>query len=108
MSSGIEVQIDADAINGAVTQAIVDSMIGEQMKKAINEQLSPPPNAYGRQSVVQTTVAIEVQRILQEMLREEPYLGKLRAAIEERMTDDVLDKVTGAAMEAFLDKLNAR
>jgi O-acetyl-ADP-ribose deacetylase (regulator of RNase III) len=84
---GIEVNIDADAINAAVTQAVVESVVGEQLKKAIEEALKP--SGYGRQSAVQAVVTEEVRKAIQNVIAQES-----------------LDNIISASTQALLKALD--
>jgi hypothetical protein len=99
----IEVNITPEQINEAVGQAIVDSAIGQSMKKLLEEKVKELGNPYS--GLLPKVLEQEVALVLREMIREEPYATMIREKVKEKLTDEIVYKVTNAAYDSFFEKL---
>jgi hypothetical protein len=104
----LEVKIDAAAVQAQVVNAILQSAIGEQIEKAIKEALTKEYGDWGRrytlvQSSVEQAVGNELRKLATELV--ESKRDQLKAQLEEKLTDAVLDKMTGAAWALMEGKL---
>lgn len=98
----IEVNIDGEAINAAVTQAVVDAVIGEQMTKAINDALKS--TGFGRPSAVEQVVSQEVQKIIRDVL-ETDYAEEIREAVKAAMIEEGVAKIASASVQALMAEI---
>lgn len=91
----IEVNIDAQAVQEHVAKAIVDSTLGEAIKKAVEKALQ---SSYGGGSVVDQAVSAavyeQVRLYARELVREE-FAPQIREAVRAGLTDEKLDAIVG-------------
>jgi hypothetical protein len=97
----IKVDVDAEAINAAVTKAILDSAIGAEMKRAIETTLSNLSRSYNNpiKDVVDKIVNEEIYKIVTTQ-----HMEAIRAAIQENITDAVISEMTEKAWSSFISK----
>lgn len=103
----IEISIDKDSINQAVTQAVVDSVIGEQMQKAITEALKP--TGYGRDSAVSAVMHQEVQKAIRKVI-EEDYSDVIKDAVKKKLHEhvDSVEMIVEAGIDHFTQQISNR
>ncbi len=98
----LNVNVDADAINKMVSDAILKSTLGDAVKKAIDTQLANLTRSYDNplESVIRMHVADMVREVLrtehQEALRQ-----RLVAALAEKLSDEFIDRVCEKAADRF-------
>lgn len=106
----VEVKIDQDAVQQQVVQAIMDSAIGENIQKFINDALTRGSGGWGDhrnvvQRAIDDAVAMEIQRIARELMAERR--DQIKAQMIEKLTDAVLGKMCDAAWAVMEGKLKA-
>lgn len=87
----MNIEIDAKQVEAAVTAAIIQSSIGEQIKKAVDSQLS---NTVGRDGAIQMAVTDVVRKMAFQIvdLQYRPLIEeKVRAKISAEMISQVID-----------------
>ena len=109
--SGIEVSLDAEAVQRELVQAIIQSTLGEKLAKSIDEALKP--SGYGRGSVIDQAIAAEVNEQVRlrcrELIREEGPIremieAELRAALDEQALKRIVSEfVTGLGLSRTED-----
>lgn len=96
----IEVNINPEDINKAVSDAIIASAIGNRIKAIVEECLKGynANNALERaiRELIGNHVAVVVNR---------DYSESIKAFVASKINEDLLSKVTTAAWEAFLRQL---
>jgi hypothetical protein len=99
---GIEVQIDAEAINKQVSEAILDSALGKQLESAIDVLFRD----YEFTTVLNKAVERELDRILSIKVREAfelPAVQKQVASVVlAKLTDKVMIELAGRAIDYML------
>lgn len=104
----LEVKIDQEAIQQQLVQAIMNSAIGEKIQKALNEALSKAEGPWGDQK---TLVERAVRGALEDELRKQAAdlvaqkREQIRAALAEKLTDEVLGDMTNALWGVMLGRL---
>lgn len=90
----INVDIKAEDINRAVTDAIAKSAIGDLLEKAIKEQVAKLSQSYNNplEKVIEQQVFATVRKVLQE-----EYADTLKNMVRDKMTNKTID--------AFVEKL---
>jgi len=99
----IKIDMDKDTINQEIASAIIQSVLGDHIKEAIQFTLNKADSPYANS--VQKVVEIEVATIIKNLLQNE-YHDKLKEAVRQRITDEVVQKVIGAAWDCFFEKLH--
>lgn len=94
--STFEVKIDAEAVQRQVSQAILDSTIGEAVRKAVQTEVGRLSSTWNNplEQVVREEVKRQVTSVLQEPENEAVIREAVRAALEEAVLKDLV----GAAM----------
>jgi DNA-binding FrmR family transcriptional regulator len=98
----IEVHIDAESVNSQVVAAITQSVIGDEMKKAITKALE---SSYSRASVVESVVNQAVAQAVRDVI-EDDYKDQIREAVKKTLEEDSLQSVIDAATAALIDKID--
>ena len=90
----IDVKIDSDAINRAVTDAIINSALGAEIEKAIKDVIT----AAGRpwDSPIKKVVERFVNEIVYDILSKE-HQEVLRTKVRELITDELLTELVHQA-----------
>ena len=93
----IGVNIDADVINKFISDAILKSVIGEQINIIIRERLSDYnfKNTIGK--VIDTTISQLVYKILNE-----DHGEIMRKAVLEKVSGEVVSELVGKALDNWL------
>lgn len=104
----MNINIDTIAIQDAVVQAIIDSAIGEQIRKVIGEILTNKENSWDNQTILQKGIRSEMWRIISNILREEIESRKdeIRKLIAPQLTDEIILSMSSAALDVMLGNLS--
>lgn len=103
----INVNIDKDAVEQQVVNAIMASAIGEQLQVAINKALTTAGPGYGGKTLVATVV----DQVLLEKIREianqiiESKKEEMRTQIANTLTDEVISKMSTAVWAVMIGRL---
>lgn len=92
----ININLDADEINEHIKTAIIESMIGEALKKIIESQISDLTNSYN--NPLKPVVEKAISDIVYNLLKNE-YGDKLEALVKEQLTDEVLTGLAKTAVQ---------
>lgn len=95
----MDIQIDAKQVEAAVAAAIVQSSIGEQVKKAVNDTLN-----YSSRGVVQSAVDQVVRGTAIEYIKT-VFKTQIEAAVREKLTEKFVAECAGAFIDAALARL---
>jgi len=99
----VGIQIDPEQINKYVSDAIIGSAIGNQVKKAIESALT----SYSFSSSIQKTIDAAVSQIIYDTVRKdhsELVRDKVKEAMATKVTDDFIEKITDAAFKEWLSR----
>ena len=81
----IEVDIDAAAVNKMVVDAIMQSSIGGELEKVIGKLTGD----WEVKKIVDQALRQEVARVITEILRTEPYAGRIRQWALDKAANDL-------------------
>ena len=100
----LTVAVDGDAINRYVSEAILNSVLGENLKQAIEYEVKKlaEVNRYNGPSTLEKVVHGEVLRILETMMRGEPLASRIRAIVEAAATDEVVEHFASTGWQALM------
>lgn len=96
----MEVNLDAKDVNEYIAQAVLDSTLGKQIKKEIEEALK---GAYSYDAPVKRVVQSEMNTLIHTMITEE-YAPIIRKKVQRYVTDEILNDLTKKAWEAFMKR----
>lgn len=93
----VNVTIDKEAVEQQIVQAILDSAIGQEIEKAIDEALKKP-EGYSSNTLIVNAVREVVKDIIDntiaESLREnKEFKERIRKLVEEITTDEALRSI---------------
>ena len=91
----MEIKIDKETLESAVTQAIVESSIGDMIKTAIRERLSD----YKLKDAIGKVIDTQIALIVRDLLWQDENRETVKQAVQAQITDDVLREVVGKALE---------
>lgn len=98
----IEVDIEANHINEAVSKAVVDSELGVAVKDRINKFLNEEKR-YGDSNLndaIKQAVDGTLKDLVTSMIRDD-YGPQIREKIKELLTEEVLQTLVSKAWDAF-------
>ena len=98
----VKVDIDAEAINKHVADAIIDSAIGETLREEINNQvkaLSKPIYDNPLKKVIEAEISKAIYQIVMKEMSDD-----IRKAAREQLTDKILIEFCSKALDAMLEK----
>lgn len=87
-----EFNIDPEAINRYVSQKILESALGDTLRKAIDEKIKTMAG-YGVENPIRHHVDQAFGEQIREYLNTPDIKAKIRKAVEERMTDEFLNNL---------------
>lgn len=96
--SGIEVSLDAKAVEQAIVDAVLKSALGPAMVKAIDETLTKREGPYGHQeNLLQRVVGRQVETVVAEAVcaHLQSQGDKIRALVADAITDEFLNAAVG-------------
>lgn len=95
----VKIEIDKDKVNQAITDAIIESAIGDEMRKQIRLQLDSMSRAYDNpyKRTVETLIADQVAQIFHA-----EFEDAVAAKIRELMTPEELDRIAMKAFHEFI------
>lgn len=107
MAEGIEVKIDAEAVQKNVVQAIMKSAIGEEISKCITEILTEKEKSWDEQTILEKAIYDQINSCILLIIRDEIQgrREELKAMMMPQLTDEAMLKMTTAAIESMMDKL---
>lgn len=97
---GLKIEIDPEAINRYVADAVLRSALGEHVREAVSAALTR--SSYGGRSAMQDAIVAEVHQQVRlyarELVRTE-YQDKVREAIAERLTPEKIGEIADRFVE---------
>lgn len=91
-----QVNIEADDVNRAVADAIIQSAIGAQVKKTIDNLME---KHWDFQAEITKVVAQEIRNVIQKMLLTDELQGRIKELIREKLTDEMVSQVVVRVFE---------
>ena len=92
--------VDKEAINQALHQAVLDSLIGNEVKVILEEHLKA---LKGYNSPIRKVVEELVHQTIVDVVRKD-YADKIREVVKESITDELLREVTNKIWDSFNQK----
>lgn len=99
-----DLEIDADAINRHVSQAILTSALGEALAEIIKREIGSLTDTWS-DSKLKRAIETEIQFVVMQEIRTK-YADNVREAMRRKLSDAVVDTLVGAAFDAWLEKAN--
>lgn len=98
----MELKIDPGAVNKLVADAVLNSAIGEAVKRAIEKEIANLSRGYDNplESVVRNHVAEIARSVLLEE-HGEAIRAKLSVALAAKLSDEFIDRVCEKAAERY-------
>jgi hypothetical protein len=96
---GIEVQVDADAVNKMVTDAILDSAIGATLREVVTKKVQELGRSYD--NPIEKAVDREVQLLVSSMVNEK-FKPMIADRVTALMTDELVSRIATAAWENLI------
>lgn len=105
----IDVKVDPEAVEKAIVDAVIQSALGPQIAEAIKRSMTQTVgDSWNRKTIVQHAVDEEIKRVVSAIVREtvDAKTEEIRKQVQERMTEEVVRKLSSAAIDWMLDKTN--
>jgi citrate lyase gamma subunit len=95
----IKVDIKPEDVNKAVAEAILNSSIGEQLRKAINEEVAKIGRSYENPfaPIIRQLIAAEVRNLIDTQYREQ-----IRAVVTEKVTEEFTNELLGRMWDVYV------
>lgn len=93
---GIEVNVDAAAVNKMVTDAILESAIGATLREVVEKKVAELGRAYD--NPIEKAVDREVQLLVSSLVNEK-FRPMIATKVNELMTDEMVSRISQAAWE---------
>lgn len=100
---GIEVNVDADAVNKMVTDAILESAIGKTLREVVEKKVADLGESYN--NPIELAVDREVQLLVSSMVNEK-FKPLIASRVTELMTDEMVSRISTAAWESLIDNFD--
>jgi len=102
MSGGIEVKIDPEDINKMVSEAILKSALGAEVKEAIQKTLANLNSNFNNPltKVIERHIEDMVIKVLSEDHREE-ITKLIKETLSEKLTSDFIHKIVMAGLKEY-------
>lgn len=95
----IEVNVDSDAINKMVTDAILDSAIGKTLREVVEKKVNDLGKSYN--NPIEAAVDREVQLIVQKLVQDQ-FKPMIEARVNELLTEEMTTRIVTAAWENLI------
>ena len=99
--SGINVNIDPEQVNKAISDAIIKSAIGEQLDKTIKDEVDRLSRSYD--NPIKGIVQREIQAAITNIVHEQ-YADKIRTMVAEKVTEQFTDELFDKLWRSFSDR----
>lgn len=98
----MELKIEPEAVNKLVADAVLNSAIGEAVKKAVEKEIANLSRGYDNplENVIRNHVA-EIARTVLHEEHGEAIKARLSAALAQRLSDDFIDRVCESAAQRY-------
>jgi hypothetical protein len=95
----VQLNVDPAAVEKLVADAIVQSALGEKVRKAVADALSKSWD-----NPIDQAVALTVQQVARDLVRVESE-GVIRAAVRAKLTPEYIEQLVDGVLAKFLDKV---
>jgi len=103
------VEINPDEVNKQVSEAIINSALGEKLKAAINKRMDDIlGGGWNDPGIVKTVVDEEVRNIIRTMLQSDEFQTQMQAVVRKWFEEKFSDALIGDALDRLWDKLFER
>jgi hypothetical protein len=103
MKMGIEVQVDAEAVNKMVTDAILESAIGKTLREVVEKKVADLGRSYN--NPIELAVDREVQVLVSSMVNEK-FKPLIAERVNELVTEELVTRIAGAAWDSLIAQLD--
>ena len=100
---GIEVNVDADAVNKMVTDAILDSAIGKTLREVVEKKVKDLGQSYN--NPIELAVDREVQLLVSSLVNEK-FKPMIASRVNELVTDELVSRIATAAFDCLIAQLD--
>lgn len=103
---GIKIAIEPETINKYVSEAVLNSVLGEKLKKEINTKLESLLNGgiYGR-GIVGDVVEEQMREAIRTVLLGDDFQSKIKDAVSRYMTEKFTQQFIAKSLDVIWDKL---
>lgn len=103
------VEINPDEVNKQVSEAIINSALGEKLKAAINKRMDDIlGGGWNDPGIVKTVVDEEVRNIIRTMLQSDEFQTQMQAMVRKWFEEKFSDALIDDALDRLWDKLFER
>jgi hypothetical protein len=98
----LNINIDADAVNKAVVDAIVKSAIGEQVAASVKRVMEGLRSSYN--NPIDTVISSHVSAIVRDVLEKEygaTIREKIAEALKSKLSDEFIQRVVEKAADRY-------
>ncbi len=100
---GIEVQVDAEAVNKMMTDAILDSAIGKTLREVVEKKVAELGSSYN--NPIAAAVDREVQLLVSSIVNEK-FKPMIAARVQELLTEEMVTRISTAAWENLITQMD--
>lgn len=100
--AGIEVQLDGEQVTEQVHRAIMESVIGDELRKAIQKALDSTKSFSGENVVAQ--IVNEQMRLAVMKLVNDEYADRIEAAAREALSAEAVSEIATRAVKALVER----
>jgi len=105
----VQISLTPDQVNQWLTQAVLDSTLGQQVKDVIEAELGKLFEksyslSHGFDTAVGRLVREEVLKLVREYILVE-HVDAIRAKVKEAITDAVISRLIAAAVDTTMDRI---
>lgn len=94
---GLNVEVNAEKVNQYLANAILESVLGEEIKKAIKEKLAD----YSLRNTIQASVNSHISKIIYQLLQEE-HGEEIKKAVKDKMSEGIVTELASKALDKWL------
>jgi len=95
-----EVKIDAEQVNQAIVQAVLDSQIGEKVRGAVLKALEE--KGYGTTTLIDDVIFAELKQITATAIHEQ-HAETLKRLVKERITEKKVEELLDRIWKKVMD-----
>ena len=95
----MEIKVDAEQVNKVVSEAIINSVIGDRLRKSIEEQVKNIDRYID--NPIKAVIDQHVKDAITFLVVNE-YLPQIREKVKAQLADEVVEKLTSQALERLL------
>ena len=106
----LTVNIDSEAAQQQVVQAILDSAIGDLIQTEINNLLNEKTGGYYGDRIIEAAVKKHINDVVAKIVREiiDAKQEEIKAIVTPMISEEVIKEMSSAAIEVMLGRLERR